>query len=292
MIKFENFLNNISTPLFRSNTLMDALKIFKEERTDVIPVIDDHFNLVGILELSSIFEFLLNHTDTSTVVYILMKKDFLSLNDSNFYSLVDNIDTDYYPATANGKFIGLMDIKLLKEYIKHMTSIAKKGNTDRKENLNFEKSIKELIDKIELPIIIENGEEELISNQYFNEEFSILDFDPFLHNKKSLDQITFSHNNTYKKIISIPFKYMNKNLKIYIIKDSKGKDDASMDVDSIPDLKNLAKEIERNIIVDTLIRFKGNKIETAKHLGISKSTLYYKLNKMGIPAIRKQRGSL
>lgn len=288
MIRFENFLNNISTPLFRSNTLMDALKIFKEERTDVIPIIDDHFNLVGILELTSVFEFLLNNTDTSTVLYILMNKDYISLNESNYYSTVDNINSDYYPAVANGKFIGLLDIKLLNEYIKHINSIAKKNSDTPSKSIDFEKSIKELIDKIELPIIIESEDDELISNQSFNEEFNVFDFQPFLSNKKNLDQITFSHNNTYKKVISVPFKYMNKNLKIYIIKDSKGKEDSSMDVDSIPDLRNLSKEIERNIIVDTLIRFKGNKIETAKHLGISKSTLYYKLNKMGIPAIKRK----
>ncbi|TKC19840.1 sigma-54 interaction domain-containing protein [Robertmurraya kyonggiensis] len=47
-------------------------------------------------------------------------------------------------------------------------------------------------------------------------------------------------------------------------------------------LNSLLEQYERNIIIDTLAKMKGNKTETAKALGLSLRNLYYKLEKLDI----------
>ncbi|WP_449620349.1 sigma 54-interacting transcriptional regulator [Robertmurraya sp. Marseille-Q9965] len=47
-------------------------------------------------------------------------------------------------------------------------------------------------------------------------------------------------------------------------------------------LNSLLEQYERNIIIDTLEKMKGNKTETAKALGLSLRNLYYKLEKLDI----------
>ncbi|MBM7854717.1 transcriptional regulator with PAS, ATPase and Fis domain [Desulfohalotomaculum tongense] len=61
---------------------------------------------------------------------------------------------------------------------------------------------------------------------------------------------------------------------------------------STPDggsLMNVAVEAERQLISKTLEKAKGNRSEAARMLGIPRSTLYYKLRQLGIPA-KSQRG--
>lgn len=52
--------------------------------------------------------------------------------------------------------------------------------------------------------------------------------------------------------------------------------------ESINNLKISSEEAERNMIVNTLIECRGNKNKVAQCLGISRSNLYYKINKLKI----------
>jgi DNA-binding NtrC family response regulator len=49
-------------------------------------------------------------------------------------------------------------------------------------------------------------------------------------------------------------------------------------------LMNVAIEAEKQLILKTLQQVKGNRSEAARVLGIPRSTLYYKLRQLGIPA--------
>ena len=56
----------------------------------------------------------------------------------------------------------------------------------------------------------------------------------------------------------------------------------NMAEESINNLKISTDEGERNMIINSLMECKGNKNEVAKHLGISRSNLYYKIKKLKI----------
>ncbi len=58
--------------------------------------------------------------------------------------------------------------------------------------------------------------------------------------------------------------------------------------ESINNLKISTGEAERNTIISTLTECRGNKNEVAKHLGISRSNLYYKIKKHKIDISYKQ----
>ena len=47
------------------------------------------------------------------------------------------------------------------------------------------------------------------------------------------------------------------------------------------------KDTEKQLIIEALTRTNGNRTEAAKLLNISRSTLYYKLNKYDIKEINK-----
>lgn len=290
-IKFEFFLNNMSTPLFKTNTILDALKIFKEDKTDVIPIIDELFNLIGILKLDSIFDCLMKQIDTSTVLYMLMDKNFHYIDKDNYFEVIDNIDFSYYPAVSKNKFIGLINVGLIKNYINNVNSISKYTRGKDGEPKKLEKSTRDIIDRMNIPLVLYSEKLGYISNHSFNEIFKLDNFLEYIKNAKNMDHITFTYNNNLMGIHPIHFNFLSQDITLYLIKKSECSNNYNLDLRKEVILPETIKEIERKIIIDTLIHFKGNKVKTAKHLGISISSLYYKLNNMKIPAIRKRNKS-
>ena len=55
-----------------------------------------------------------------------------------------------------------------------------------------------------------------------------------------------------------------------------------LDISLDGDLKDLLERIEKKVIKDVLKEYKGNKLQTAQRLGISRTSLYEKINKYGL----------